>query len=342
MEILDPIEFLKVPGLIVDVRSPGEHAQGHIPGALSLPLFDNEERSLIGTVYKQQGPEPAFNLGLELVGPKLFTLVKQVQQHRQNRLVKVHCWRGGMRSSSVANLLEMAQIPTVTLQGGYKNYRRHVLKVLESPQSLFILGGLTGVGKTAILQQLKELDEQILDLEALACHRGSTYGTKTHMNQPSNEQFENEIAHLWHSYDTSRPIWVEDESRMIGRCKIPDSLYRFLHTQPLIIIEKPLHERVKSLKEEYGQKSIEDLIQATQRLNRKLGGCRTKEIVHLIEQERLDEAIIEVLTYYDSTYLHTLTKRHQVQHSLHLNNLSYRECALHLINQVSIETCLSG
>ena len=331
MKSLDLADFLATPGIILDVRSPAEHAQGHIPGSLNLPLFDNRERALIGTLYKREGPDRAFNLGLELVGPKLTHLVNFAKQHHHEGVVKVHCWRGGMRSSSLASLLEIASIPSVTLRQGYKNYRRYALQLLQQPRTLIVLGGLTGVGKTILLQHLKELGEQVLDLEGIACHRGSSYGWLSNTSQPTTEQFENEIAQQWASFDPSHPIWIEDESRMIGCCKIPDSLFHLLNTQPLIVIEKPLSERVVYLKEDYGQRPVEELIQATERLHKKLGGSRTKEIILLIQEKQLNEAIVKVLSYYDTAYFHSLSRRHQLQHPIYLENTSHRDWALHLL-----------
>jgi tRNA 2-selenouridine synthase len=335
---LDLAEFLHTPGLLIDVRSPAEYVQGHIPGSLNMPLFDNQERALVGTLYKQKGPEPAFQLGLELVGPKLAHFVHFVKKHRQEGIVRVHCWRGGMRSSSMARLLEIASIPAVTLRQGYKNYRKHVLQVLQQPRPLLVLGGLTGSGKTQILHSLKELGEQTIDLEQLACHRGSSYGALS-LSQPSNEQFENTLAEQWMSLDAQRPIWIEDESRLIGRCKIPDFPFQLLRSRPLFILEKSLDERIQHLKEEYGQRPKEELIQATQRLQNRLGGARTKTIVELIQRDCLNEAIAETLIYYDSTYLHSLSRRQQPKYPLYLENMSPQQGAMQLM-QISKNLCV--
>jgi tRNA 2-selenouridine synthase len=160
---------------IVDVRSPGEYDHAHIPGAVSIPLFDNDERALVGTKYKNAGKDSAVLLGLDLVGPKLAGFVKQSKKlNPQHKEVLVHCWRGGMRSGSFAWLLDTAGLTASTLVGGYKAYRNAVLSAFAEPRNLIILGGKTGSGKTDILKELARQGEQIIDLEGLAHHKGST------------------------------------------------------------------------------------------------------------------------------------------------------------------------
>ena len=158
-------DFLKAPGPILDVRSPGEHEKGRLPEALSFPLFSDEERAAVGTCYKQEGRDAAVELGLEYVGPKMAGFVKQAKQLSPERTVRLHCWRGGMRSGSLGWLLETAGFKTVLLEGGYKAFRRWVRTQLARSQPIFIVGGMTGTGKTLVLHALAEHDEQILDLE---------------------------------------------------------------------------------------------------------------------------------------------------------------------------------
>lgn len=301
--------FWSAPGVILDVRSPNEYQHAHLPGSINLPLFNNEERALIGTTYKNLGKFEAIEKGLEIVGPKLSRFVAFAKSHSKERFVRVYCWRGGLRSSSMAWLLETAGFKTATLVGGYKSFRSWVLKTLAKPWRLKIVGGLTGSGKTEILHALEQRGEQILDLETLASHRGSTYGMIGFPGQPSNEQFENEIALVLNNMDPLRDIWVEDESRMIGRCKIPDPLYALMLKAPLNIVDCPKSERLKRLFREYGEASKEDLIIATQRLSRRLGSVRTEEIASLIRSGQLIEAMDLTLDYYDKTYLYALSRK---------------------------------
>ncbi|OLP18445.1 tRNA 2-selenouridine(34) synthase MnmH [Leptolyngbya sp. 'hensonii'] len=302
-------EFFQVPGVILDVRSPGEYEQGHIPGAVSFPLFSNAERAQVGICYKEQGRELAIELGLELVGPKLAGFVQQAKALASDRQVRVHCWRGGMRSSSMGWLLETAGLQVTLLEGGYKAFRRWVLAVLAEPRTIFTLGGMTGTGKTALLYALADRGEQILDLEKLAHHRGSSYGRLGLPPQPTNEQFENKVALAWAALQPDRPVWIEAESRRIGLCRVPDPLFQQMFSAPVLQIERPRSERVALLLADYGQVDRDGLIAATERLRKRLGGLATQEAVDAIRRGDLAPAIERVLDYYDSTYRYDLQKR---------------------------------
>ncbi|MEO0855166.1 MAG: tRNA 2-selenouridine(34) synthase MnmH, partial [Cyanobacteria bacterium J06648_11] len=281
-QTLSLAEFLAAPGVILDVRSPAEFEQGRIPGAVNLPLFENDERAQVGTCYKKQGREAAIELGLALVGPKMADLLKQAKDKASDRRVRVHCWRGGMRSSSVAQLLEMAGLTAITLRGGYKTFRRWCLSQFDRAKPILILGGMTGSGKTDILHALAELGEPVLDLEGLANHRGSSYGGLTQPPQPSTEQFENTIALQWHEYNSDRPIWIEGESRAIGSCRIPQGLFDQMMNAPVVQVERSRAERVSYLIGMYGDACNDELIAATERIRKRLGGARSKDAIHAI------------------------------------------------------------
>ncbi len=326
-EALELAEFLAAPGVVLDVRSPGEYEQGRIPHACNLPLFSNLERAVVGTIYKQVGKEPAIAKGMEFVEPKFDEFIATAKNYVHAGIAKVHCWRGGMRSSSMAWLLNSNGLAAITLQGGYKTFRRWALKAVEKPLQLLILGGLTGSGKTDILQALKAKGEQVLDLEAIAHHRGSSFGLLNMPTQPSTEQFENEIALQWDSFDPNRPVWIEDESRMIGSCKIPDAIFDQMRTAQLVIIECSLTERLARLNQEYGNANPSDLITATQRIHKHLGGTRTQEIITNIHNNQILDAIAIALNYYDNTYKHALGRRKQEYHTLSYDNLSAQQWA---------------
>ncbi|MCB0214369.1 MAG: tRNA 2-selenouridine(34) synthase MnmH, partial [Anaerolineae bacterium] len=206
---------------VIDVRTSAEFAKGHIPGAMNIPLFSNEERAIIGTTYKQVGQREAMLLGLEIVGPKMRHLIEHIQTVATERTLLLHCWRGGMRSESVAWLAGLFGYRCYTLRRGYKGFRNYVLQMLELPSRLLILGGKTGSGKTEILQVLKQQGEQVIDLEGLAHHKGSSFGALGEADQPSQQQFENELAMQWRQLNLQRPVWLEDESRHIGKLSIP-------------------------------------------------------------------------------------------------------------------------
>ena len=167
----DPFLAHDIP--LIDVRSPGEYAQGHIPGALSLPLFTDDERKQVGTTYKKVGPKQAFQLGLELVGPKMSHFVQEGEKLSRNGQVKLYCWRGGQRSQSMGWLLQQAGLQVMVLRGGYRTYRQQALKELAEPAKLVVIGGHTGSGKTEVLKRLRQRGEQVLGLEGMAHHYGS-------------------------------------------------------------------------------------------------------------------------------------------------------------------------
>lgn len=326
-------DFLQASGVLLDARSPAEYEQGHIPGAISFPLFDNAERAQVGTCYKQEGREAAIELGLDLVGLRLRQFVTTAKELAPDRQVRLHCWRGGMRSGSLGWLLETAGLEVRLLEGGYKSFRRWVRSTLITPRPLRILGGMTGTGKTDILHALADLGEQVLDLEQLAHHRGSSYGSLGLPPQPSNEQFENRIAVQLAALAPDRPVWIEAESRRVGICRIPDELFVPMLKTPVIQVERPLSERIDRLLEDYGNADREALITATQRIQKKLGGQHAKAAIESIRQGDLAPAIACVLNYYDKTYTFDLHRRGVPIHSVDITGLSARESALRVLTQ---------
>ena len=197
---------------IVDVRTPAEFEQGHIPGAHNIPLFSNEERAVVGTLYKKQGKDIATIKGLEFVGPNMANFAKQAKKLAVDNKILVHCWRGGMRSASMAWLFNTVGLDAQTLEGGYKAYRQYIRASFEWPYKVVILGGLTGSGKTDILKEMHKMGAQFVDLEGTAHHRGSSFGQIGQGTQPTNEQFENNLAEVWIKQDAEEIIWLEDES----------------------------------------------------------------------------------------------------------------------------------
>lgn len=283
----------------VDVRSPGEYAHAHIPGALSLPLFTNAERAEVGTLYKQVSREVAFSLALRYVAPKLASFL--VEREAFPTPCTLYCWRGGMRSRALHLFFAQAGLPTEVLPGGYKAFRRGVLALFASPFPLQVVTGFTGTGKTEWLQALQKKGEQVLDLEALANHKGSAFGYLG--AQPSTEQFENSIAMTLRNFTLDRPIWVEDESRFLGRCKIPDALYEQMRQAPMTEIRASREERCERLVRDYQFCDEETLLAATARLEKRLGREKTRVVGEAILRGDRFAAAELLLTYYDQTYL---------------------------------------
>ncbi len=304
-------EFLNKSGTIFDVRSPTEFSNGHIPGAFNLPLFTDEERSLVGTAYKMQGRTHAFDLGLEFAEKKIPYFIDTIEKCMSRGMAKIHCWRGGLRSAAFAELFKAIGIETATLQGGYKFFRRWSNEMFMREANYHIIGGFTGTGKTKILSELKKMGQQTLDLESLSNHRGSVFGTIETPGQPPTEQFHNSIAFLLAKFDLKLPIWIEDESRLIGLCHVPEALYQQMRSSPLYIIERPIDTRLEILKRDYGSAKPENYLQGVHKIRKKLGNQTADRIIRCITTGNLKEAAKQVLKYYDSAYSYGIRKRHQ-------------------------------
>lgn len=315
VEVIRPRDFLTLAAskaTVLDVRSPGEYVQGHIPGAVSFPLFTDAERAEIGTIYKQQGKQPAIKRGLEIVGPKLHTFVCEAEklwEQNKDLPLLVHCWRGGMRSGSMAWLLSTAGIPVKVMRGGYKGYRNYIRHQFSLPAKILVLGGLTGSGKTAILKHLEGFGLQVLDLEGLAHHKGSAFGPLGQEPQPSTEQFENDCFEQWQFFDRERLIIVEGESPNIGKVRINDSLLNQMRFGALLVVELERELRLDRIMKEYGHFDLVDLIDTTKRIEKKLGGQNAKQVVELLQSNQVRQAADILLGYYDRTYWHALKKK---------------------------------
>ena len=303
-------EFEALPYPVLDVRAPIEFAQGHVPGALNLPLFTDEERARIGTTYKQVSQDRAVHLGLELFGPKMAAMIKLAQKLVPAKEVRLHCWRGGMRSGAVQWLLELAGFKVHLLNHGYKDYRRAVLASFAEPRQWRVLGGLTGSGKTDVLQALAvEPGQHVLDLEGIANHKGSAFGAIGQPAQPTQEQFENNLAAAMALLPTDAPIWVEDESRQIGRLTIPPALFAQMRAAPRWVLEVPRTARVTKLAAEYGAENPVELAASIERLQKRLGGLATKQALAAVEAGDFPLMVELVLDYYDKTYTYGLAPR---------------------------------
>ena len=298
--------------IIIDVRSPAEFEHAHIPHALNLPLFDNEQRAMIGTTYKKQSREAAIKAGLPLFGNKMLSMIEKVEtwikdRQKENDLTKpsiyVHCWRGGMRSAAMAWLLDLYGYKVIQLTGGYKAYRNWVLAQFTISYKLKILGGYTGSGKTEVLQALDKRNHAVIDLEGLAHHKGSAYGAIGQLPQPSQEMFENIVAEkLFEVNKKQKCIWIEDESQRIGTVLIPSPLFYLMRGSPCYFLTIPFDQRLNFIVEGYGSFDQKSLIEATIRIQKRLGGLETKTAVEYITAGALKEAFSILLKYYDKWY----------------------------------------
>lgn len=293
--------------VFVDVRSPKEFAEDHIPGAVNIPLFSNEERAIVGTLYKQVGKDVAIEKGLEIVGHKLGEMIQAYQEYKTKKLI-VYCWRGGMRSGSVVGLLQSLKFDAIQLDKGYKDYRRFVREQLEKVRipPLVILYGLTGVGKTEILQQIPNS----IDLEGLAQHRGSVFGD-IGLTQRSQKMFESLLLQKILAFQKEKIVFIEGEARKIGQVMIPLPLWDAMHKGKRVKVVCTIQERVERLYKEYC--NILDVGLLTQKIlsiEKFLGKRKAEELISLLQEGKTKEVItVILLEYYDRLYNHTLEQK---------------------------------
>lgn len=336
MKWLDIEDFISTTGVIFDVRAPIEFLKGHIPGACNVPLFSDDERAKIGTIYKLKGKQEAIDAGLEIVGPKMAELVRTTRALTKGKQeVYLHCFRGGMRSQSVAWLLELCGYHVFLLRGGYKSFRSWVMVQFSKSYPLVVLGGLTGSAKTEILLELKQKKEVVIDLEGHADHKGSAFGALGNTEQPTQVQFENQLGVDLFRCRAARRVWVEDESRMIGKRVVPNEFWSQIRDARVLFLDRTIEDRVEHLMEGYGNFSLEALSDCVQKIRKRFGPDRTQTLLLLVEEKKLPEAIALVLTYYDKRYLHGLSKREEnlVQH-IPVLGLEHRKVAQELIEYV--------
>ncbi|MEZ5172199.1 MAG: tRNA 2-selenouridine(34) synthase MnmH [Bacteroidia bacterium] len=298
---------------LLDVRSPGEFKRGHIPGAISFPLFSDEERAAVGTTYKQKGRDEAVLLGLEYVGPRMAEMVKKALQISPQKKIMIHCWRGGMRSGSVAWLLRQSGFNVQVIPGGYKAYRHEVQKYLTKPFKYVVLSGPTGSGKTDILKELAKSGNQVIDLESLASHKGSSFGSLGMQEQPAIEHFENLLVQQLTCMNPELPVWIEDESRKIGKVALNEAFWIQKVSAPVVRIEVPFNMRLKKLVNEYGNFSKEELSQGILRIGKRLGPQHTKAALENLEEGRLEAVAESCLLYYDKAYSYSFSRVDRTQ-----------------------------
>jgi tRNA 2-selenouridine synthase len=313
MQILLVDEFIRKfeneSPLLIDSRSEGEYLHAHFPGAINIPLLNNEHRHLVGTEYKKNGREAAALLGFKLAGPLFHEFIEKAKAHSENKEAMVYCWRGGMRSSIMSWILSMAGFKVTLLKGGYKSFRNFILDQFNSPKQLIIIGGHTGCGKTDILKALSKMGEQVIDLEDLAHHKGSAFGALGLPAQPSNEFFENKLGLLLNKIDDNKNLYLEAESHSIGRVKIPDLLFDRMQSAPLIEISSSREYRTKRIIKEYGSFPKSELAACTEKIRKRLGNLRLTEALEALEQNNFDVWVNILMDYYDKTYQFSLGER---------------------------------
>jgi len=313
--VLDVDEFLSKANekgfTVVDARSESEYAHAHFPGSVNIPILNDHERKLVGTSYKENGKQAAMLLGFELVGPRFHQIITDASNQLEGQQLLMYCWRGGMRSNILAWLLSMYGFQVHLLKGGYKAYRNKVLEVNSLQRNFLVVGGPTGSGKTALLKHLSIHHEPVLDLEGMAHHKGSAFGSLGQQPQPSNEQFENHLAHALMRYSMDTWIWIENESRTIGSCVVPEAIFNQIRLSPVIELVVPLPIRKIRIEQEYGQFSIEQLSEKTEKIKKRMGPQHLKSALDALQHGSFDGWLTIVLEYYDRLYAYGTGLRNQ-------------------------------
>ena len=310
-QILTPEQFLfqaeSLP--VIDVRSPGEFHQGHIPGAHNIPIFDNEERARVGTTYVKIGKEPAIELGKSIAGEKTDYYLDAIRAVAPDKQMLLHCWRGGMRSAKIAQFYADAGYKVSLLEGGYKAFRGYIRKQFSTERPIFLIGGYTGSGKTAILKEIGKLSNQTIDLESLACHKGSNFGHLGQLSQPTTEQFENNLYAKWAELDPAKPLWLEHESMNIGSIYLPDTFRNAMLGGVLFFIDVPKADRIKRLVAEYACFQKSDLQSVLEHLGVYMGSYQSHEAMLALQNNDFEKVADLTLSYYDKLYENSLSRR---------------------------------
>lgn len=324
---------------VIDVRSEGEFETGHIRGARNIPVLNNAERKQVGTDYKHQGRDAAIKTGFHLVEPRVKAMMENTATIAAGSEVIVHCWRGGLRSSHFCQFAAQEGIKSLALAGGYKTYRQRALKTFEDPLKLMVIGGLTGSGKSEILRSLRQLGEQVIDLEALANHKGSAFGGLMMPPQPTTEQFQNDLFEELLQLDRTRPIWIEDESIAVGKIFLPEPFWRKMSSAAVVEIQVPREIRTSRLVKEYGPADKEQFLQAMIRITKKLGGQHFNAAKERLLAGDMYSTIDILLTYYDKTYGAGLVrKRNRIINRISWDGEDSNEIARSLIESKQSES----
>jgi tRNA 2-selenouridine synthase len=317
--LLAPLDQIAEFDEIVDVRTPLEFAEDHIPGALNAPVLSNEERVVIGTMYKQVSPFEATRVGAAMVSRNIAAHLETTFADRpRNWRPLIYCWRGGKRSGSMTTWLNLIGWRARQLDGGYKSYRRNVVDLLETlPQqfSYIVLAGHTGSGKTRLLNALAHAHAQTLDLEALAAHRGSILGTLPDAPQPSQKAFDTSLVGALRGFDPQQPVFVEAESRRIGAISLPLSLTEQIHRGTCVTVETQRDERIRLLLQDYAHlfdnpAQFKSLLAKLVELH---GHARIGEWQRMIDENRRTELFEQLIDlHYDPAYARS-TRKHFAQ-----------------------------
>lgn len=302
--------------LVIDARSPREYADDHIPGAINLPVVDDDQFAEVGKAYKVS-PHNAYVVGAQYALRNIADHVERlIRSYPSDARFLVYCFRGGKRSRAWAEPLRAIGYQTDVLQGGWKAYRRAVLAALNTLPLQFefrVLAGMTGCGKTKLLQALQVIGQQVIDLEALAVHKGSLLGLMPGDQQPTQKLFDSELVQLLGSLDKTRPVWIEAESKKVGRLQLPDALLHAMNSGKRFELHVPLAERVRLLREEYPHLADEpmQIMEQLAPLKPLVGARELDNWKRLAADRQIDELVTRLLTtHYDPSYARSRYRQH--------------------------------
>lgn len=314
--------------LFVDVRSPGEYQEDTIPGALNLPILDNEERKVIGTIYRKEGSDAAKMRGFQMKVGMLDDYIKVFREmYDQGNKIVLFCWRGGNRSTYVQAFLKQVGMDVWKLEGGYKRFRKHVITMLPEickTKTFIVLHGRTGVGKTEILNQLRERGYSVLDLEACAANAGSVFGNIFYSDdQPGQKQFETRLFHALTETQTNYVI-VESESKRIGSVCIPEAIYEHMVQGQHYLVTAPIERRVQQTKKDYLKvdANMEAVKEALELLVKRLGRSRVDQMKTALDKGNVDSVIEALMVdYYDPMYDKSIRKYEPYKGEIHYSDV---------------------
>ncbi len=308
IEIQDALKMLDKSAVFVDTRSPKEFAEDNIPGSINIPIFSNEERAIVGTLYKQNAVE-AYQKGFGIYNSKITAFIEQFKQLPAEKKIIVYCWRGGMRSKAIAELVTDIGRNTQQLIGGYKEFRAHVreeLKSYESPFKLIVLQGLAGCGKTDLIKKLNPS----IDLEGFAKHRSSLFGALG-LKPVSQKMFESRLWKKLQELKNEKVVFIEGEAKKVGDLFVPDKLYEQMQKSQTIRITASIKTRSKRIVQDYFTYDEDEKIkQIIMKLNVYLTNKRVEELCVLVDEKRYEEVSQILLEdYYDHQYKHALESK---------------------------------
>jgi tRNA 2-selenouridine synthase len=318
----------------IDVRCPREFSKGHFTKAINIPLFTDDEYQKIGETYKQRGQEIATEMGLEYASKSSETIIKQISSLNLENII-IYCARGGMRSKGFQLLLDNAGYDSSRVIKGYKAIRLHTLSSFKTNREIVIIAGSTGTGKTELLHQMKKDGHNIIDLEKLANHRGSAFGDLGLSEQSTQQQFENDLSCDWLQTDKNERVFIESESRRIGRMVIPDDMWKQMLSGIYLKIDMNIDRRIKNLIKDYGHYSKNDLEDRIHRISKKLGGQNIKMAMNFLEKNNLSK-LCELLlgSYYDKMYNMAYENRESKKTIIPVTNETNKQIIKNILNRI--------